>query len=49
MDLDWGMRKRLTLNLLKKTAKRKRVWGEINALEGIRRKRGVQGCWSGGL
>lgn len=31
----------LTLNLLKKTGKRKRAWGEINALEGMRRKHGV--------
>lgn len=49
MDLDGGMWKRLTLNLLKKAGKRRRTWEEINALEGMRKKHGVQGCQYGGL
>lgn len=49
MDLDGDMWKRLTLDLIKKAGKRRRAWEEINVLEGMRRKHGVQGCQSGGL
>lgn len=49
VDLDGGMWRRLTLNLLKKAGKRRRIWEEINALEGMRKKHSVQGCQYGGL